>query len=81
MKTRVHEASRGITNGPSVAELNDMTELLNACLHMNVEKRISPKEALVHKFFASKSLAPKAATTTNVVKPPMIKRGAAASRR
>ena len=73
MKTRVHEASQGITNGPSMVELNDLTELLSACLHMNVEKRISPREALTHKFFVSKSLAPKAATAA-VVKPPMMKR-------
>lgn len=74
MKTRVHDAARGITtNGPAVSELNDLADLLSACLHMNVEKRISPKEALAHKFLVNKSVAPKPATT--VVKPPMMKRG------
>jgi serine/threonine-protein kinase PRP4 len=78
MKTRVHEAARNISSGgPSVGELNDLADLLSASLHMNVEKRISPKEALAHKFFASKNPAPKTATAAKsaVVKPPMIKRG------
>ncbi|KAF1947850.1 kinase-like protein [Clathrospora elynae] len=72
MKVRVHDAARNITTGgPTVVELNDLADLLSASLHMNVEKRLSPKEALGHKFFASKSVAPKSA----VVKPPMMKRG------
>jgi serine/threonine-protein kinase PRP4 len=79
MKTRVHDAARNIsTGGPTVAELNDLTDLLSASLHMNVEKRISPKEALAHKFFTSKGAAPKTApskTASAVVKPPLMKRG------
>ncbi|KAI4668176.1 uncharacterized protein J4E88_001078 [Alternaria novae-zelandiae] len=78
MKTRVHEAARSIsTGGPTVGELNDLADLLSASLHMNVEKRLSPKEALAHKFFASKNPAPKTATPAKsaVVKPPMMKRG------
>ncbi|KAG9192281.1 serine/threonine-protein kinase PRP4 [Alternaria panax] len=78
MKTRVHEAARNISSGgPTLGELNDLAGLLSASLHMNVEKRISPKEALAHKFFAGKNPAPKTATATKstVVKPPMIKRG------
>ncbi|CAE7217303.1 hypothetical protein HRS9139_07813 [Pyrenophora teres f. teres] len=77
MKTRVHEAARNISNGgPTVSELNDLADLLSASLHMNVEKRISPKEALAHKFFAAKTTAPKASTFKSaVVKPPMMKRG------
>jgi serine/threonine-protein kinase PRP4 len=78
MKTRVHEAARNISSGgPTVGELNDLADLLSASLHMNVEKRISPKEALAHKFFANKNPAPKTATAAKsaVVKPPMIKRG------
>ncbi|KAI8937163.1 hypothetical protein NX059_006375 [Plenodomus lindquistii] len=75
MKTRVHDAARNITTGgPTVTELNDLADLLSASLHMNVEKRLSPKEALSHKFFASKTAPPKAASSA-VVKPPMIKRG------
>lgn len=77
MKTRVHDAARNISSGgPTVSELNDLADLLSASLHMNVEKRISPKEALAHKFFANKNPAPKTATTTKsaVVKPPMMKR-------
>jgi len=77
MKTRVHEAARNISSGgPSVSELNDLADLLSASLHMNVEKRISPKEALAHKFFAPKSTAPKNPTfKSSVVKQPMMKRG------
>lgn len=82
MKTRVHDAARGITTqGPSVTELNDLSELLSACLHMNVEKRMTPKEALVHKFFVSKSFTPKVAVSSAVVKPAMMKRGAPGFRR
>jgi serine/threonine-protein kinase PRP4 len=76
MKVRVHDAARSITTGgPTVGELNDLTELLSATLHMNVEKRATPKEALGHKFFASKTAAPKTAPAKSaVVKPPMMKR-------
>ncbi|KAF9697188.1 hypothetical protein EKO04_004816 [Ascochyta lentis] len=78
IKTRVHDAARGIAQGgPTVAELNDFADLLNGSLHMNVEKRIQPKEALTHKFFASKNLAPRSA----VVKPPMMKRATPGVRR
>lgn len=78
MKTRIHDAARNISNGgPAVSELNDLADLLSASLHMNVEKRISPKEALAHRFFASKTPAPaKAAPAKSaVVKPSLIKRG------
>jgi serine/threonine-protein kinase PRP4 len=76
MKVRVHDAARSITTGgPTVGELNDLTELLSATLHMNVEKRATPKEALGHKFFASKTAAPKTAPAKSaVVKPSMMKR-------
>ena len=78
IKSRVHDAARGIAQGgPSVAELNDLADLLNGTLHMNVEKRMQPKEALAHKFFASKNLAPRSA----VVKPPMMKRATPAARK
>ncbi|KAH7380097.1 dual specificity protein kinase-like protein pom1 [Pyrenochaeta sp. MPI-SDFR-AT-0127] len=81
MKTRVHDAARGITTkGPTAGELNDLADMLSACLHMNVEKRISPKEALAHKFLVNKIVAPKPATTA-VVKPPMMKRGTPGLRR
>lgn len=79
MKTRVHDAARGIASGgPTITELNDLADLLSACLHMNVEKRLSPKEAINHKLFgSSKNLVPKSA----VVKPPMMKRGTPGIRR
>lgn len=79
MKTRVHDAARNISNGgPTAAELNDLADLLSATLHMNVEKRLTPKEALAHKFFASKTAAPAkppVPSKSAVVKPPMMKRG------
>ncbi|KAH7077699.1 kinase-like domain-containing protein [Paraphoma chrysanthemicola] len=78
IKTRVHDAARGIAaGGPTLAELNDLADLLNACLHMNVEKRITPQAAVSHQFFGSKKLVPKSA----VVKPAMLKRGTPALRR
>ncbi|KAJ4322803.1 U4/U6 small nuclear ribonucleoprotein prp4 [Neodidymelliopsis sp. IMI 364377] len=78
IKTRVHDAARGIAQGgPTVTELNDFADLLNGALYMNVEKRIQPKEALAHKFFVSKNLAPRSA----VVKPPMMKRATPVMRR
>ncbi|KAH7552587.1 dual specificity protein kinase pom1 [Bipolaris maydis] len=79
MKTRVHDAARNISNGgPTAAELNDLADLLSATLHMNVEKRLTPKEALAHKFFASKTSAPPKPPVPGksaVVKPPIMKRG------
>jgi len=75
LKTRVHEAARGIASGgPSATELNDLADLLSACLHLNVEKRVSPKEAISHKFFGIKNLVPKTASSA-VVKPALMKRG------
>lgn len=74
MKSRVQDAARNITSGgPTVTELNDLADLLSASLHMNVDKRISPKEALAHKFFASKSAAPPKAASSAVVKAPLVK--------
>lgn len=81
MKTRVHDAARNIkTGGPTTAELNDLADLLSASLHMNVEKRLTPKEALAHKFFGSKPMAPKTVGSA-VVKPPIVKRGGGSVRR
>ncbi|KAH6616556.1 dual specificity protein kinase-like protein pom1 [Boeremia exigua] len=78
IKSRVHDAARGIAQGgPTITELNDFADMLNGTLHMNVEKRIQPKEALAHKFFATKNLAPRSA----VVKPTMMKRATPVLRR
>lgn len=78
MKIRVHEAARGIASGgPTVGELNDLTDLLSGCLHMNVEKRSTPKEAINHRIFGSKSFPPK----PTVVKPSVVKRGTTGIRR
>jgi serine/threonine-protein kinase PRP4 len=71
----VHDGARDITSGaPSANELNDLADLLSGCLHMNIEKRFSPAQAMSHKFFnptATKAVAPK---FTAVVKP-LMKRG------
>ncbi|KAF2828638.1 kinase-like protein [Ophiobolus disseminans] len=75
LKTRVHEAARGISSGgPTVGELNDLADLLGACLHWNIEKRVSPKEAINHKFFGSKNFHTKPASSA-VMKPALAKRG------
>ncbi|KAF2661260.1 kinase-like protein [Lophiostoma macrostomum CBS 122681] len=72
LKTRVHEATRGITgNGPTTTELTDFVDLITACLNWNFEKRIEAKDAVNHRFFVSKTLAPRSA----VVKPIIPKRG------
>lgn len=82
LKSRVHDAARNIcSGGPTVAELNDLADLLGASLHMNVDKRISPKEALAHKFLANKSTAPPTAASPAVVKAPLIKSGRGGMRR
>lgn len=79
MKTRVYDAARNIVGGgPTSAELNDFTDLLNATLHMNVERRITPDEALVHKFFTtnmSSAPAKKVSGKSALVKPTLLKRG------
>lgn len=60
LKTRVHDAARGITEkGPTAAELNDFADLLNATLNWNLEKRIEPKDAMMHRFFVKPTLAPR----------------------
>lgn len=72
LKTRVYDATRGIAQGgPTATELNDFADLLGACLNLNVEKRIQPKEALTHKFFPQQKLTPRSA----VIKPTAVKRG------
>ncbi|KAL5120701.1 U4/U6 small nuclear ribonucleoprotein prp4 [Pleosporales sp. CAS-2024a] len=82
MKTRVHDAARNIASGgPTFTELSDLADLLNACLHMNVEKRLSPKEAINHKFFGSSKNMKSADLGPRFVKPPMMKRGTPGIRR
>ncbi|KAF1959826.1 kinase-like protein [Byssothecium circinans] len=93
LRTRVHEAAaRDIgPTAPTKAELTDFTDLLGACLHLNVEKRIQPKDALMHKFFPQQKLPPKQSVVkpmtpmrpvkSGLVKPPMIKRPTVVSSR
>jgi serine/threonine-protein kinase PRP4 len=67
LKARVQEAGRDT----SATEVNDLVDLLSACLNWNYEKRIQPKEAMNHKMFVKQPLAPRAA----VMKPLVPKRG------
>jgi serine/threonine-protein kinase PRP4 len=72
LKTRVQDATRGITQGgPTANELSDFADLLGACLNINTEKRLQPKEALLHKFFPQAKMAPRPA----VIKPTLVRRG------
>ena len=79
LKSRINDATRGMSqdNLPPERELNDFVDLLGACLNFNPEKRMQPKEALLHKFFPQPKLAPR----TAVVKPTMVKRPVSAFRR
>jgi serine/threonine-protein kinase PRP4 len=72
----VHDGARGITSGaPSANELNDLADLLSGCLHMNIEKRFSPTQAMTHKFFSPATATKPPAPKFTVVKPNMMKRG------
>ncbi|KAF2111698.1 kinase-like domain-containing protein [Lophiotrema nucula] len=71
LKTRVGAGAHGlIADAPKPAELNDLADLLAACLNWNYEKRIKPREAINHKFF-NNGLVPR----TIVNKPVLPKRG------
>ncbi|KAF2280081.1 kinase-like protein [Westerdykella ornata] len=67
LKTRVAQAAQG---SESPSELNDLTDLLAACLHWNPEKRIQPKDAINHKLFVKPTMAPRSA----VIRPAIGKR-------
>jgi hypothetical protein len=47
----VFNAAKNIVKDrPTDAELNDFADLLQACLNPNMDKRITPEQALEHKF-------------------------------
>ncbi|KAF2965004.1 hypothetical protein GQX73_g8588 [Xylaria multiplex] len=57
LRTRLMAASGGMTDGES-RDLNNFIDLLERCLTLNPDKRITPSEALKHPFFLSKIAGP-----------------------
>ena len=53
LRTRLLAASGGMTDAES-RELNHFIDLLERCLTLNPDKRITPSEALKHPFFTIK---------------------------
>lgn len=56
LRTRLNAASTGM-NDAEAKHLNHFIDLLEQCLALNPDKRITPSEALKHPFFASRSAA------------------------
>lgn len=56
LRTRLNAASTGM-NDAEARHLNHFIDLLEQCLALNPDKRITPSEALKHPFFASKTSA------------------------
>jgi len=50
LRTRLLAASNGMTDAEA-RELNHFVDLLERCLTLNPDKRITPSEALRHPFF------------------------------
>ena len=50
LRTRLMAASNGM-NDAETRELNHFVDLLERCLALNPEKRMTPSEALRHPFF------------------------------
>ncbi|KAI2638067.1 kinase-like protein [Xylaria nigripes] len=57
LRTRLMAASGGMNDAES-RDLNHFVDLLERCLTLNPDKRITPSEALKHPFFVSKSTGP-----------------------
>ena len=80
LKTRITEPTKDMTrNKPSSADLTNFANLLAACLNWNPQKRIQPKDALLHKFFPQHQhiMMPRA----SVVKPATVKQSGGSFRR
>jgi len=56
LRTRLLAASQGMSDAES-RDLNHFIDLLERCLTLTPEKRITPTEALKHPFFTQRSLA------------------------
>ncbi|KAJ8122863.1 hypothetical protein O1611_g9733 [Lasiodiplodia mahajangana] len=57
LRTRLMAASGGMTDVES-RDLNNFVDLLERCLALNPDKRLTPSEALKHPFFLSKVTGP-----------------------
>ena len=57
LRTRLMAASGGMNDVES-RELNQFVDLLERCLALNPDKRITPLEALKHPFFTTKMVMP-----------------------
>ncbi|KAI1811424.1 kinase-like protein [Poronia punctata] len=57
LRTRLMDVSVGMSDLES-RDLNHFIDLLERCLALNPDKRITPSEALKHPFFSSKGAAP-----------------------
>ncbi|KAF2191061.1 kinase-like protein [Zopfia rhizophila CBS 207.26] len=82
LKSRIFDAAKGITtDAPTTTELTQFADLLDRCLNLNAEKRITPHDALKHAFFSSGlktgNTAVNKFTTTRatVIKPGLVRRG------
>jgi len=53
LRTRLMTASSGMDDA-EVRQLNHFHDLLDRCLNLNPEKRITPAEALKHPFFTDR---------------------------
>ncbi len=53
LRTRLMAASSGMSDSEA-KDLNLFHDLLDRCLTLNPDKRITPQEALKHAFFASR---------------------------
>jgi serine/threonine-protein kinase PRP4 len=63
IKTRLLRAAnkKGTTKAEHLKDLDDLRDLLDKCLKLDPDERITPRQALAHRFCSSK-----AATTTKV---------------
>lgn len=57
LRARLLAASSGMDD-TETRNLNHFIDLLERCLTLNPDKRITPAEALKHPFFTSKNAAP-----------------------
>lgn len=54
LKSRILEAAKGMNNSAQMKQVNLLADLLDRCLTLNPEKRITPADALKHPFISQK---------------------------
>lgn len=54
LKSRIADASKGLKRPPDPKQVNLFADLLDQCLHLNPERRITPTDALKHPFLQTK---------------------------